>query len=225
MLDDLRRICLVTGGSNKEDKRPVDIDTTFKMGNYYVTFAVARDPMFIHSRYGKEILTVVAVFIHSNRDDTDFQWFAQKIEEFSRQSSKPPPRLLAWITDGDEATAKGFGEVQMFASSPHVLCEKHLRDNIEDKLKELKFPDGYRSTILREIFGSEIPDGESRSRMGGLVDMKREVYFAFVEHLEREWTDRETDLGLEPKFSQYFEASKKKKIADCYLADVSTYCQ
>ncbi len=219
MVDDFRRICLQFGGNTK-DKRPLNIDTTFQMGNYYVTFAVARDPMFIHSKYRNEILAVVGVFIHSNRDETDFRWFAQKLEEFGRL---PPRQLrcLAWVTDGDEATAKGFNDVQMFANSPHVLCEKHLRDNVKDKMEELKLPKEYQNVILCEIFGKEIPDGDSRTRIGGLVDMERALYFEIVDDLKREWTERELGLGLEPKFAKYFESSKERKIADCYLAEVS----
>ncbi len=57
MIGDLKRICIGDGPF----KRPINIDTTFKMGTFFLTMAVTRDPIFVDPMTKIERPVVVAL--------------------------------------------------------------------------------------------------------------------------------------------------------------------
>ena len=76
----------------------------------------------------------------------------------------PSQNALVYGTDGEKALSEGFGRPLPLAL--HLMCDIHMRDNIDSKLLQL----GIRAPVSEEyrtdIFGKNI----GSIRIAGLID-------------------------------------------------------
>jgi hypothetical protein len=72
----------------------------------------------------------------------------------SSQVAFEAPYISVFGTDGDEQL---YGSFQVaLPRAQHLLCDIHMKDNIEDKLSILKISDQIKIKIINMIFGDRI---------------------------------------------------------------------
>lgn len=124
----------------------------------------------------------------------------------------PSQNALVYGTDGEKALSEGFGRPLPFAL--HLMCDIHMRDNIDSKLSQL----GIRAPVSEEyqtdIFGKNI----GSIRIAGLIYASNPAEFdAKVVSLSEEWKRRHPQGG---RFLTYFNKYKAKQITKATTAEV-----
>lgn len=124
----------------------------------------------------------------------------------------PSQNALVYGTDGEKALSEGFGRPLPFAL--HLMCDIHMRDNIDSKLSQL----GIRAPVSEEyrtdIFGKNI----GSIRIAGLIDASNPAEFdAKVVSLSEEWKRRHPQGG---RFLTYFNKYKAEQIKKAMTAEV-----
>ena len=108
-----------------------NVDTTFNLGNFYVTTTSYPHLMLecIHS--GKHPSIIGPVLIHQKVDFSSFNYFASTLVSHDRYLSV----LMAFGTDGDCSLIEALAH--NFPNSLQLRCFIHLRKNIQEKLKSI----------------------------------------------------------------------------------------
>lgn len=124
----------------------------------------------------------------------------------------PSQNALVYGTDGEKALSEGFGRPLPFAL--HLMCDIHMRDNIDSKLSQLGIrapvSEEYRTDIFRKNIGS--------IRIAGLIDASNPAEFdAKVVSLSEEWKRRHPQGG---HFLTYFNKYKAEQIKKAMTAEV-----
>ena len=124
----------------------------------------------------------------------------------------PSQNVLVYGTDGEKALSEGFGRPLPFAL--HLMCDIHMRDNIDSKLPHL----GIRAPVSEEyradIFGKKIDS----IRIPGLIDASNPAEFdAKMVSLSDEWKRRHPQGG---RLLTYFNKYKAEQIKKTMTAEV-----
>ncbi|KAM7438561.1 hypothetical protein ABFA07_011941 [Porites harrisoni] len=124
----------------------------------------------------------------------------------------PSQNALVYGTDREKALSEGFGRPLPFAL--HLMCDIHMRDNIDSKLSQL----GIRAPVSEEyrtnIFGKNI----GSIRIARLIDASNPTEFdAKVVSLSEEWKRRHPQGG---RFLTYFNKYKAEQIKKAMTAEV-----
>jgi len=87
------------------------------------------------------------VLLHQSKTKRSYLSLASQI-------SFEAPGISVFGTDGDKQLYDAF---QMsFPSAQHLLCDIHMKDNVEMKLSDLKINNQNKFRIINLIFGSRI---------------------------------------------------------------------
>ena len=124
--------------------------------------------------------------------------------------------LKVFETDGDPALYKPFGE--MFPEANHLLCDIHMRDNVEKQLRELGVRPSGIVEVVCDIFGSK----EGNQKTAGSVDCTDKNFEEEKEKMYQKW-----DASLEEgaQFVQYFTENKEQLVRNCMLLSKRIACQ
>jgi hypothetical protein len=115
--------------------------------------------------------------------------------------------LKAFGTDGDKNLSDAF-EV-CFTSAKHLLCDIHMQDNIERKLKDLGITKGKAREYIDDIFG-KTKDG---IKTKGLVDsMSSEEFDHTLQNLYEKWKSIHPNGTLFLKYFMEYKADLIKKL-------------
>lgn len=96
----------------------------------------------------------------------------------------------------------GFNE--SFERATHLLCEIHLRKNLDTKLVSLDIKGDSKQTTLNDIFGRKV-DSVFES---GLSDAESaEEFIALFESLEEKWSSLHSNGKT---FHSWFDAKRNK---------------
>ena len=145
--------------TNPDNFSVLGIDTTYNIGNFYVTPTTYRHQM-LEMRQGKnsKCPTMLGpVLLHQRKTSTAFSYFADTIANLQPDTKN----VLAVGTDRDDAL-NGF--CSKFPISSRLLCIKHFKDDIVSKLTSLGVKSPFKEQILADIFGN------SSAKELGLVD-------------------------------------------------------
>ena len=167
--------------TNPDNFSVLGIDTTYNIGNFYVTPTTYRHQM-LEMRQGKnsKCPTMLGpVLLHQRKTSTAFSYFADTIANLQPDTKN----VLAVGTDRDDAL-NGF--CSKFPISSRLLCIKHFKDDIVSKLTSLGIKSPFKEQILADIFGN------SSAKELGLVDKEsgHDVDDALF-LLREKWNDRE----------------------------------
>ncbi|CAC5383196.1 unnamed protein product [Mytilus coruscus] len=122
------------------------VDTTFNIGNYYVTVSVYRHQMLLN-RFDTEPVMIGPMLIHQRKSfDSYF-----KLPSTLLQESPKLIDLKVFGTDGDVNLSSAFQAC--FPNSKHLLCDIHMFDNIERKLVKLGISGKLKKEYINDIFG------------------------------------------------------------------------
>ena len=93
-------------------------------------------------------MMIGAMFISHERTEAAYTTMAS----YLRKHCPERKSLKAFGTDGDLALVNGMKSI--FPEAQHLLCDLHMRDNIESELSKSKAPKLICTEIVRDIFGS-----------------------------------------------------------------------
>lgn len=174
------------------------VDTTFNIGNFFVTPTTYKHSILVDRQYGKAPTMLGPTMIHKQTKAESFKYFGLSLVSLDADLSN----ILAIGSDRDVALRKGFSS--SFPIASWLYCKGHLEQDIRRKIRELGISLAYEKPFLEDIFGSE------QKKELGLVDAEsRDEFDVLLESLFPVWTRREMEarqLSNEEsaQFYQYF---------------------
>ena len=206
-LCDLERFCLGTPTS------VLSVDPTFNLGPFYVT-PITYHNLLLKTKNGNHPIMLGPVLIHQTKQFRPFHYFASTLIRLN-------PKLVnvkAFGTDGEPELIKAFSVC--FPNAAHLRCMNHMRQNVKDKLRNLRIPQGVMRDFLDDIFGKKVGSHFE----AGLVDAKSESAFrAALGRLKCRWNnlERSCSSGItDPEFHSWFCKFKAEDIIKCALPPV-----
>ncbi|XP_055329584.1 uncharacterized protein LOC129582171 [Paramacrobiotus metropolitanus] len=196
-LDDLVRFAPAAGMS---------VDTTFNVGEYYVTTVVTRHLMLRNRTTRVSPVIIGVTFIHKRKTGEAYQRMAAMLLNVRPQLTKA--KFLG--TDGDKALYGAFQTI--FPTVPHILCIIHAIDNISRKAEDFKMSN-VKDQVLALVFGRVVGD----QRVPGYIDCET------PEDYEKAGEQLRLTLGAMhangPKLAEYFFKSKAPLFQEHYSAE------
>lgn len=202
-LNDLKRFCC-----NPIQYRPLTVDPTFDIGQFNVTPITYQHLVLENKRDGKHPSLIGPVLLHEKKTEETYSTFTAALKTL-----EPGLReLLAFGTDDEKALISGFRN--NFERSINLLCELHLKKNIEKKLQDMQFPKKSKDEMVADIFG--------RSRGDifecGLTDAKSvESFDAMLANLDQRWSSMHTN-GAD--FFAWFQSKKRRDFINSVISPV-----
>lgn len=190
---------------------PFMMDTTFNVGQFYVTTTCYTNHSVIDKRTGKHPSLPGPAFFHQRQDSGQFLYFAQSLQEVNPNISD----ILVLGSDRFNGYTNGFGPVCPIAT--FVICKKHGEDDVNRKLTTLGINGQARDDFMADIFGNE------RRKELGLIDSRSpEEFDTKLFELEEVWNDRErkSRSTTKPEFLQYFKSYVAKDMKDKMILPV-----
>lgn len=172
------------------------IDTTFNLGNFYVTPTSYRNFLLERNRTGKNPLFLGPILVHMTRLYAAYSHLLAKLKE------KEPniDDVKATINDGEPGLMKALDTFPR--NSIKLRCLGHFRQNIKDELKKLGIRGIQEKYFLDKIFGSVC----GNVRVEGILDANDEEDFDnLLLACKREMTERELEVhpDTEPSFNNW----------------------
>ncbi|XP_078493090.1 uncharacterized protein LOC144748661 [Ciona intestinalis] len=154
-ISDIVRFCC-TGRS------VLNVDKTFNLGKIHVTITVYKNRSVKSIKSGNNPLFLGPVFLHNKSDFKTFSFF------FTQLGSVIGPHHDKMIFGTDDEQAMHKAITYAFPYCTHILCFKHLRDNLVDYLKDKV---GADKQLRKQIL----------QLMDKILDTKNEIDFAVAE--------------------------------------------
>lgn len=173
------------------------VDTTFNLGDFYVTPITYPHLMLQDVKTGKSPLLLGALLIHQSTSFAAFNYFASTLV-----GCRPALRqLMAFGTDGDKGLIEAF--THNFPYSIQLRCFIHFKKNVEAKLKDLGLPSSVSQEFIDDIFGKRV----GNSFQEGLVSScSADEVEERLQKLKSIWNTREEAYAPAsgPRFHSYF---------------------
>ena len=171
----------------------LSIDTTYNVGDFYVTSTTYQSSKFIQTRTGKAAVLPGPAMLHVRKSEKDFKYFAHTLLEHNDKIKR-----IAFVGGDRDKAQQGF--LSPLRGCTFLPCKKHVEDDITRKLANLGLND-MKMEVLKDIFGSE------KEREKGIVDsISEDEFVAKVLSVADKWERLEKGIhpGKEPQFVQYF---------------------
>ena len=193
----------------------LSVDTTFNLGPFYVTPTTYQN-LLVKTDRGNHPIILGPVLIHHTKTFRPFHYLASTMIRLN-------PRMVhlrAFGTDGESELIKAFHTC--FPHAVHLRCVNHLRQNIKEKLHDLKIPQNVWKEFLSDIFGVQI----GTHFECGLLDSRSESDFsAQLSTLRERWNNLERsckESTSPPEFHAWFLTYKARDFIECALPEVRT---
>ena len=183
--------------SNNRQFGVLTVDTTFNLGEFYVTIVTYPQLMLQDVRTGKHPTMVGPVLIHQQTDFPSFNYFAATLISHNKKLRN----ALCFGTDGDKALVEAFAH--NFPYALQLRCFIHFKKNVQEKLRSLGFPSSVSDEVLADIFGKHTGSVYKE----GLVDCISEGAFdTMLQHLKEVWDGYEQPFAPArgPQFHSFF---------------------
>ena len=158
------------------------VDTTYNLGDFYVTPVTYPHLMLQDVKTGKSPLLLEPILIHQSTSFAVFNYFASTLI-----GCRPALRqLMAFGTDGDKGLVEAF--THSFPYSIQLRCFIHFRRNVEEKLKSLGLPSSVSQEFLDDIFGKRVGNTFQEGLVGSCSATEVEQR---LQQLKSVWDSRE----------------------------------
>ena len=158
---DVERFC-----TNPAKVSVLGVDATFNFGRFYVTLTTYRH-LLLRTKENCHPVRIGPTLLHHRKEAGSYYELASTMVKLHA----PSQNILVYGADGEKALSEGFGRPLPFAL--HLMCDIHMRDNIDSKLSQL----GIRAPVSEEyradIFGKNI----GSIRIPGLIDASNPAEF------------------------------------------------
>ena len=199
-IQDMKRFC-----TNPDEFTVVCADTTYNLGEFYVTPLSYKHIMLEDIRTGKPPLLPGPVLVHQQMKFTSFNYFASSLID----ADKSLRYVQAFGTDGDTNLSDALSHCFPFATV--LRCFIHFERNLHGKLRELNIPKKIADEYVRDVMGFRIGDTYQK----GLVDcVSVREFDQQLARLETVWNEREKPFcgGSNPRFYHYFKQHKADAV-------------
>ena len=130
--------------TNNNEFGILTVDTTYNLGEFYVTPLTYPHLMLQDIKSNKPPLMLGPILVHQSTAFSAYNYFASTLIGL-----RPKLRhILAFGSDGDKALIEAF--THNFPYAIQLQCFIHFRRNVEEKLKCLGFP----SAVSQEFCGT-----------------------------------------------------------------------
>ncbi len=173
----------------------LSIDTTFNIGNFFMTPTSYALKAFINKRTKKHVNVPGPCLFHVEEESSEvYLYFAHSLVE-----ANPDIDRVRFI-GGDRG--KGQREfMRPFRSATLLPCTRHVQSNILEKIPDK----GAQKQILRDLFGS------TKHMQKGLVDCVRSSFDSTLSSMAENWP---------PEFVNYFKTHVEDDMKNGMLADI-----
>lgn len=176
-------------------KRPLQIDMTYNIGDFYATCLYMKHPGFVHKNdLNRNVSMLVGIATTLSKTESDYSYMAEKIKQ------KTGAKTLIYGIDGETALERAMekcfpidGEDQKGNGSVKLRCFTHMQDNIKRKLEHLGLEKKEMAEITNSILGSEFKGVRTK----GLVDSNLEEFDENFESLRKDWPKEFDDYMLD----------------------------
>ena len=189
-IKDLKRFCT----TNTLTPSVFCVDTTFNIGDYYVTATTYRHLMLTDVKYGGHPTMLGPCMLHMKRKQESYNFLASSLVSIDNELSN----IVAIGSDRDAALRKGIKPC--FPIATWLCCKKHVEDDVTRKLLELRIGESERKEFLLDIFGSD-----AREETGLIDACSCEEFDVCLESLYPVWIKREMEArGLSKEATTEF---------------------
>ena len=158
------------------------VDTTFNIGDYYITATTYKHPMLIDEKYGRHPTMLGPCMLHMRRKQESYNFLASSLVSIEEELSN----VLAIGSDRDAALRKRMKP--FFPLATWLSCKKHVEDDVSRKLVDLRIGELERKEFLLDIFGSDV-----RKEMCLVDSSSAEEFDSRLDSLYPVWVQREMD--------------------------------
>ena len=186
---------VVNNCCNPEKFGVFSIDTTYNVGDFYVTSTVYPHIKLESRSTGAAPYLPGPAMLHVKQDESQFVYFGHTLIE------KQPGMDGVLFIGLDRSKAQENGLARVFHVSRFLPCTKHVRDNVNAKLTSLQLTEGLKREIIKDIFGDD------KRMEKGLIDSDSpEEFDCKLLEAQRRWDSLESmeKMGADPGFSKYF---------------------
>lgn len=135
----------------------LSIDTTFNVGQFYVTSTMYQNAKFVNQRMGKLANLPGPALFHVCQDETQFLFFCNNLLETNYGFEK-----VRFVGGDCDKGQKRF--LKPLEGVTYLPRKKHTEDNMKAKMPSYQLDASEKKIILEDVFGSKIPPKR------GLVD-------------------------------------------------------
>ena len=186
-IDDIVRDCC-----SADSTTILSIDTTFNIGNFYLTSTTYQSSKVVNRNTGKHANLPGPAMFHTTKSSRDCLYFIHSLLE----ANYALERLTFLGADRDKAQSSFLIPLKGCTFLP---CKKHVEDDITRKIADLRLT-SIKNEILEDIFGNEV-----KKEKGIINSESTDEFMAKVESVSSKWEELEEHLGKEPKFAAYFQ--------------------
>ena len=163
---------------NPVEYRPLTVDPTFDFDPYNVTPISYQRLTFLRREDGKCPITIGPVLLREKKTQSTYSLLGGILKSFEPELKN----LMAFGTDDEKALVGGFKET--FQRDTHLLCEIHLRKNIDTELVSMDIKGESEQSIMDDTFGRKIcsvfesglSDAGSAKEFNGLFESLEEKW-------------------------------------------------
>lgn len=179
----------------------VSIDTTFNIGDFYVTSTTYQSSKFSNADTRKRANLPGPAMLHAKKGKRDYQVFCHALLEIDENVE-----LINYVVGDRDKAQAGF--MIPLKGATFLPCKKHVQDDIR-KLTELSLGP-HKETIISDIFGNET------KKEKGLIDsVSKDDFLEKADVLYSKWDNLEKEVrpGSHPEFSTYFRRHIEEDMA------------
>ena len=123
------------------------IDTTYNVGNFFVTATSYQNRMFIHKQTGRAANLPGPAMFHVKQDASQFHYFANILLEANYQFEQ-----VRYIGGDRSQSQQAF--LRPLKGAQFLPCKKHLEDDMTRKMSALGMEVAEQCDVLKDVFGS-----------------------------------------------------------------------
>ena len=205
--------CILFADWQLQDLCRLSVDTTFNLGEFYVTPITYYHLMLEDVHTGKHPVLVGPMLVHQRMHFSTFNYFTSTLVSYNKSLRN----VLAVGTDGDKNLTEALGH--NFPRAIQLRCFVHFKKNVQQKLRDLGIPSPTANQFLNDIFGSNV----GGCRLDGLVDVSSvEDFDEKLRNLEDTWNSRERPFSGEsgPRFYNHFQKYQAEVVRNHMRKDL-----
>ena len=202
-LNDMVRFCC-----DPVEFKPFTVDPTFDIGDYNVTPITYQHLLLEKRKDGKHPSMIGPVLIHEKKTTETYSVFSGTLRSLNPGLGK----VLAFGTDGEKALVTAFRN--NFERATNLLCDLHLKANVESKLQEFGISGKVKETIVADIFGRQ---GGTVLETGLADASSRDMFVKQLGQLEEPWSALHQNGR---NFFKWFHNHKSVDFVNCVISPV-----
>ncbi len=185
----------------------MNVDTTFNLGEFYVTIVTYRNLTLIDPRTEKNPVCMAAIMVHTRKERDAYIHLAHTLESYYDQNKRNFEAsfraIKRVITDDDENIRGAFRMV--IPKAEFYLCCNHLSKNFSREMPKYIENKDDRDEVLRIVFGTK---GDRKESM--ISCKSKEEMCDLIKPVREKWAGFKNKHGK--SFEEYFMVNKFDKI-------------